>query len=116
MCRIFRIVCNGFPSSPESRERFWLGCGESAAVSPGIDVTAFCDCDDGAYVPYLQVQTPGDIFEFLIQTEYALNLTSWAPLLIVPRALEVDWHGRALRMLLERASISGPIEVATQAQ
>jgi len=106
MCQLFRMVSNGFPSHAGSRARFWLRTGACAPVAPGIDVRAFCDSVDGEFVPYLQVGAVGNVFNFFIADEVALNLTPWVPLLVVPRAVEVDRVGRVLAVLLEQAPVS----------
>ena len=99
------------PAAPaRDRMRIWMDLGQTVSLGNRCIATAENHFIDGAYRPVLVVTHPAWGRQELRLAEHPVfDLRRFSPLLLVPRALDVNDDGIADRFFLEfvRAEISG---------
>ena len=101
MSRIYLLLNSGMTVEAVSMKRVWLDAGVPVTVGPGLTLCASFDVKDDSYIPVVTVQSPRARIDYPIPESSLLDISAWAGLKALPRAVEFSSAGRPLRLLVE---------------
>lgn len=102
--RIYQLLSAGDAQTGLGRRRVWVESNVPLMVADGVVMRVLWDRYNWRYLPRVIVQAPQArcpfTEQFLITGEW-IDLTRWAGLIAIPRAVERDSQERPVRYLLE---------------
>ena len=101
MAEIYQLLNTGMHGGLYKRCRQWLMPGQAILIGRRLTLTVEVDRDEDAFIPRAVIQGPNVHFEAAMPPAHYLELSSWAGMMLLPRALELSESGRPSRVYLE---------------
>jgi hypothetical protein len=83
------------------RRRIWVEIDQPILIGRNQILRVLENTVDGKHELCLRVDVPGDYIEAPVPADCYMDVSSWSRLLLVPRSVELDEQGRAVRAFIE---------------
>jgi hypothetical protein len=90
-----------FATDNADRRRLWVEIGQPIQIGTHQILRVLEHTINGERELSLRVDVPGDYLEAPVPAGCYVDVSSWSRLLLVPRAVELDQQGRAVRAFIE---------------
>lgn len=112
MGHVVQVLNAGMTERGFGRRRVWVEPGRPVIIGPRLVLDMQIDRLEETLMPRARVRGPGAQFDAPLPAACWLDLSAWAGMMAVPRAMEINGAGRCSRLLMEFVAVREGVRFA----